>query len=125
MEPNQEMQPWNEFERALGGLMGWMSKAKLTVAKPPSEAMRLDKEGRCHVTFDFEVDGLEYAVPLMIERKSGVGNGDGFTLDVDHGKRTFDLRPDGSPTGTTPSELSRAAEEIADAMVETASGPSE
>jgi hypothetical protein len=61
----------------------------------------------------------------MIERKSGVGNGDGFTLDVDHGKRTFDLRPDGSPTGTTPSELSRAAEEIADAMVETASGPSE
>jgi hypothetical protein len=125
MDPKEVKHVSDEFERALGGLMGWMNKFRLTVAKPPNEAMRVDKEGRCHVTLDFEVGGLEYSVPLMLERKTSPGDGGGFTLDVDHGKRSFELMPDGSPKGATPEDLERAAEDIADALVETASGPSE
>jgi hypothetical protein len=113
----------DEFERLLGGLMGWMSKLRFAVAKPPAEAMRIDHEGRCHVAFDFVINGLEYAAPLVIERKEGTE--DRFTLHVDGKKRFFEVKLDGSPLGATRAELDRAAEDIADAMLEEASGPSE
>jgi hypothetical protein len=123
MNPTELKHRQDEFERLLRGLAGWMNKFQLTIAKPPAEAMRIDHDGRCHVAFDFTIHGLEYAAPLVIERKNGAE--DRFTLHVDGKKRVFELKLDGSPMGESRSELERAAEDIADAMLEEASGPSE
>lgn len=123
MSPTELKHRQDEFERVLQGLASWMNKFQLSIAKPPAEAMRIDHEGRCHVAFDFTIDGLEYAAPLVIERENGAE--DRFTLHVDGKKRFFELKLDGSPMGANGSELDRAAEEIADAMLEQASGPSE
>jgi hypothetical protein len=125
MDSDDQKRTQDEFEPAVGGLVGWMNKFKLATVKPPLESMRIDKEGLCHWTFDFAIDGLEYTVPLKLERKNGTVEGGGFTLHVDNEGRSFDLKRDGSPTGTASQEIDRAAEDIADAMVEAASGPSE